>query len=128
MATLNLSLRSSNRGRRRTLPPIPIGRASLRARRSADGEATEPRRRSPSFQADIARLQKLPPEILAQLKSVENDKAIIPGQGFDDIREPVLYSPRDKATTPRSKVSNPRLQIYIYRCVYKLTIDVCSAV
>ena len=34
---------------------------------------------------DLARFERLPPHILAQLKQVENDNTIIPGQKFSDI-------------------------------------------
>lgn len=67
---------------KRKLPPVPA-RALTRALSWVGEEGITVR--DTRIKPDLDRFARLPPHILAQLKKVENDNTIIPGQKFTDI-------------------------------------------
>ena len=89
---------------RRHLPSIP-------KRKSETYTLTEVTLQQKEKEASslLDRLEKLPPEILAKLKAVENDKTLMPGHNCEDIRDTDLIRHGKKGTVTTK--SGKRLEI-----------------
>ena len=98
---ITMSLQNK-RGRRR-LPSIPNRKSETY---NPNRQQNEERAGSNSL---LERLEKLPVEVLAKLRAVENDKTLMPGQNFEDIRDTDLIR-RGKKSTVTTK-SGKRLEI-----------------
>jgi len=68
-----------------------------------------------SIKCDMDRFEKFPPAILAQLKAVEDDKSVIPGQRFTEIRTNDDDLHQHKATTRKGKNITIELKMETFR-------------
>ena len=73
-----MSVSKSKPRKSRRLPSLPLNSGQQQLELSQRGP------QSPA-QVDVERLSKLPPHILKQLRSVENDPAILAGKVIDEI-------------------------------------------
>ena len=68
-----------------------------------------------TIKRDMDRFEKFPPAILAQLKAVEGDKSIIPGQRFTEITKSDDDMRQHRATTRKGKNITIELKMETFR-------------
>ena len=84
-----------NKRHRRHLPSVPKRKSGTYSLTEVSPQQPEERAGSSAL---LERLEKLPVEILAKLRAVENDKTLMPGQNFEDIRDTDLIRGGKKGT------------------------------